>query len=184
MAESSISSFNEDKSLCLVYLRRLPDGQAFVIVTFFWKKKNGPFHETNSLCEFKIRVLKSTPALDLYTPVLVCSVRNTWSAIYFQSVCPFTFKTDFFHILTYSKWLRFAFLAILTSLLFSWMWYLPVTFYYFLCLSVWLVLGSSVFFFPLNYFELLSYRSHFELISLDFSSPLHIIFFSGVGSLV
>lgn len=50
----------------------------------------------------------------------------------------------------------------------------------FLYLSVWLVLGvpgSSIFSSFLNYFELLSYRSHFELFHFILSSPLYMIFF-------
>lgn len=105
IADLSISPCNYDKSFCLVYLRLLSDGLAFVSVTFSWGggKQMDSLTKPILFMNLKICVLKSTPA-----PVFVCSVRNTLSAIYFQSVCAITFKTDFLHVVgrsTFSRWL-------------------------------------------------------------------------------
>lgn len=104
IADLSISPCNYDKSFCLVYLRLLSDRLAFMSVTSSWgKKKTDSLTKPVLFMNLKTCLLKSTPA-----SVFVCSVRNTLSAIYFQSVCAITFKTDFLHVVgrsTFSRWL-------------------------------------------------------------------------------
>lgn len=77
IADLSISPCNYDKSFCLVYLRLLSVGLAFMSVTSSWggKKTNGFFNKTSSLYEFK----------NLCSKINTCSSLRLLSEKYFVS---------------------------------------------------------------------------------------------------